>query len=167
MLTDLVQIRRLGEQKRPENERLRQHMKRHGYVERHLRKIAEDIDEEMDCTTCANCCRQATVRLIERDVERLSKALGIKPARFFEEYAEESEEEGVILRRTEQGCVFLTGNHCSVYEDRPTTCLHFPHTVRGEGSLPSRMWQMIDRATYCPIVYNTLEAWKVDVKFNR
>jgi hypothetical protein len=27
------------------------------------------------------------------------------------------------------------------------------------------MWQMVDRATYCPIVYNTLEAWKSETGF--
>jgi hypothetical protein len=27
------------------------------------------------------------------------------------------------------------------------------------------MWQMIDRATYCPIVYNTLEEYKQIVGF--
>jgi len=27
------------------------------------------------------------------------------------------------------------------------------------------MWQMPDRATYCPIVYNSLEAFKEEVGF--
>ena len=39
--------------------------------------------------------------------------------------------------------------------------------VRGAGSIESRMWQMIDRATYCPIVYNSLEAYKDIVGFQR
>jgi hypothetical protein len=29
------------------------------------------------------------------------------------------------------------------------------------------MWQMPDRATYCPIVYNSLEAFKEEVGFTR
>jgi len=41
------------------------------------------------------------------------------------------------------------------------------HLVRGAGSIESRMWQMIDRATYCPIVYNTLEEYKDIVGFQR
>ena len=39
--------------------------------------------------------------------------------------------------------------------------------VRGTGSLVSRMWQFKDRACYCPIVYNALEAFKVETKFRR
>jgi Fe-S-cluster containining protein len=165
VLTDLVQIRRLGEKKRAENEALRKHLKRHGYVERRMRRIAEEIQDEIDCTECGNCCRVATTTLLERDVEHLAKFLRISPQRFLNDYCDRSGEEGLILKRTdEKGCIFLDGNLCTVYEARPATCENFPHLVRGAGSLDSRMWQMIDRASYCPIVYNTLEAFKVEVK---
>jgi hypothetical protein len=29
------------------------------------------------------------------------------------------------------------------------------------------MWSMVDRASVCPIVYNSLEAFKVELKFKR
>jgi Fe-S-cluster containining protein len=142
-------------------------MKRHDFAERRLRRMAEEIEEAIDCTQCANCCRVATTRLLERDVDKLAKFLGIKPQRFVEQYCGESEEEGLILRRTERGCIFLEGTLCLVYEARPSTCDDFPHLVRGGGSLVSRMWQMIDRACYCPIVYNAIEAFKPEVGFRR
>ncbi len=165
MITDLVQIRRLGEKGRPENERFRQHLKRHDFVERRFRKIAEEIEDQIDCRACANCCRVATTRLLERDVEKLSKFLRIPRARFLREYTEQTEDEGLILKRGEGGCVFLSGNDCTVYEARPGTCEDFPHLVRGAGSLVSRMWQFIDRATYCPIVYNAMDAFKKESRF--
>ncbi|MFN0167889.1 MAG: YkgJ family cysteine cluster protein, partial [Bryobacteraceae bacterium] len=59
-----------------------------------------------------------------------------------------------------RGCIFLDGTTCTVYDARPRTCENFPHLTTSEGSLVSRMWEMVDRAVYCPIVYNTLEAWK-------
>ena len=43
----------------------------------------------------------------------------------------------------------------------------FPHLVRGQGSIASRMWQFVDRACYCPIVYNSLEAFKDELRFRR
>ena len=82
MITDLVQIRLLGEKKRPENERFRRHLKTHDHSDRILRRIAEGIEEQIDCTQCANCCRVATVKVSERDVERLAKYLRIAPAEF-------------------------------------------------------------------------------------
>ena len=73
-----------------------------------------------------------------------------------------------ILRRSDEtGCVFLDGKDCTIYDDRPDTCRRFPHMVRGNGSIASRMWQFIDRACYCPIVYNALEAFKEETKFRR
>ena len=165
MLTDLVQIRRLGEQKRSENLRLRLHLKRRNFQERRLKRIAETIEEGIDCTACANCCRVATVRVTERDAQKLAKRLGVTLDRFWADFTQPNEEEGFVLKRTEHGCVFLEGNLCSVYDARPQTCVNFPHLTRGAGSLVSRLWEMPDRACYCPIVYNTLEAWKTEVGF--
>jgi len=167
MLTDLVQIRRLGEQKRDENLRLRMHLKRRNFQERRLKRIGQDIEEQIDCTACANCCRIATVKVTERDAEKLAKRLGVKIEKFWADYVEENAEEGAVLKRGPGGCVFLEGNLCSVYDARPHTCETFPHLTRGAGSLVRRLWQMVDRACYCPIVYNTLEAWKTEVGFRR
>ena len=166
MITDLVQIRILGEKKREENERFRRHLKRHDHSDRILRRVSEEVEQAIDCTTCANCCRVATVRLTERDVERMSREFRITIPRFLEDFTLETEE-GRILKKTQTGCTFLTGNLCSVYESRPDHCKRFPHVVRGPGSIVSRMWEFVDRACYCPIVYNTLEAFKKQTGFSR
>jgi Fe-S-cluster containining protein len=168
IITDLVQIRLLGEKKRPENERFRRHLKSRDHSDRILRRVAEGIEEQIDCTQCANCCRVATAKVSGRDIERLARYLRISPADFIAQYTAESEDEGTILRRTDEaGCVFLDGNECTVYDARPETCQRFPHVVRGNGSIASRMWQFIDRACYCPIVYNSLEAFKEQTGFRR
>ena len=168
MITDLVQIKLLGEKKREENLRFRKHMKSRDHSDRILRRIGVEVEEQIDCLQCANCCRVATAKVNERDVERLSKYLRIKPERFLADYTVKSEEEGLILRRDKKtGCVFLNGNECTVYEARPESCQKFPHVVRGNGSIASRMWEFVDRACYCPIVYNSLEAFKDELKFQR
>jgi Fe-S-cluster containining protein len=170
VITDLVQIRVLGEKKRAENERFRRHLKSRDHSDRILRRIAEGIEEQIDCTVCANCCRAFTVELADRDIERLARHLSISKAEFLTGYttADEEEEGPPSLRRSDAtGCVFLDGNRCSVYEERPDICRRFPHLVRGTGSIASRMWQFVDRACYCPIVYNTLEAFKDQTRFRR
>jgi uncharacterized protein len=168
IITDLVQIRLLGEKKRDENLKFRRFMKSRDHSDRILRRIAEGVEEQIDCRACGNCCKVATAVVAERDVERLAKHLRITPAQFIAEYTMGSEEEGRILRRSEeQGCVFLSGTECSVYDQRPDACRRFPHVVRGTGSIASRMWQFVDRATYCPIVYNSLEAFKEELKFQK
>ncbi|NWF83159.1 MAG: YkgJ family cysteine cluster protein [Bryobacteraceae bacterium] len=167
MITDLVQIRRLGEQKREENARFRKHLKTYRHVERRLKKIAQEVEEGIDCLACGNCCRVATAKVLDRDVERLARHLRIPVSRVVRDFCQESEEEGWILKRSDaHGCVFLSGNECTVYQYRPGSCADFPHLARGARSLESRMWAMPDRATYCPIVYNTLEAWKQETGFS-
>ena len=85
----------------------------------------------------------------------------LRPQKFLEEYTMRNKDQELILRRTEKaGCVFLQGNECTVYDARPGNCEKFPHLLRGAGSLESRMWEFVDRATYCPIVFNWMEKVK-------
>jgi uncharacterized protein len=167
MITDLVQIKRFGEKQREENLRFRAWLKRHNFVERRFKAVAQEVEDSIDCTACANCCRVATTQVNERDIERLARYFRLSPAEFRAQYTVESAEEGLILKRNENGCVFLEGNLCSVYDARPGTCELFPHLAKGNGSLLSRMWHMPDRAVYCPIVFNTLEQFKSETGFKK
>ena len=167
IVTDLVQIKRFGEKQRVENGRFRSWMKSHTFAERRLKAVAEQVEDAIDCTRCANCCRVATTQVTDRDAEHLTRHLGVKLRQFLLDYTIESPEEGRILQRDQNGCIFLQNNLCSVYEDRPQACRLFPHLVKGNGSLVSRMWHMPDRAVYCPIVFNTLESWKVETGFKK
>jgi hypothetical protein len=165
MLTDLVQIRRLGQQKRDENSRFRAYLRNHRHSDRRLRRFGEDIEAQIDCTTCANCCRVSEVEITDRDIDKLAKFLGMTREEFIRDSTQQAESGELILKRTEAGCVFLEGNLCSVYEARPQNCANFPHLVRGTGSIASRMWRLVERAEYCPIVYNWMEKVKEDIGY--
>ena len=167
MLTDLVQIGRLGRKKREENLRFRAYLKDHRHSDRRLERFAAEIEAEIDCTACANCCRVTEIGIKERDIEKLAKFVGVTRAEFLRDYSMRAADGELILKRDENGCVFLKGNLCSVYEARPQNCAKFPHLVRGDGSIASRMWAFVDRAGYCPIVYNWMEKVKDDMGFRR
>ena len=168
MITDLVEIRRLGEKKRQENLRFRRHLKSHAFVERQFRRTAEEIEQLIDCRQCAECCRVTEVNLTERDIEKLARFLRVSTKQFLEGFTSLDTDGNIILRREEgSGCIFLHGKDCTVYDARPADCERFPHLVRGAGSIQSRLWRMPDRATYCPIVYNWLEAVKTLARFSR
>jgi uncharacterized protein len=165
MITDLVQIRRLEQQHRGENARFRAYLKSHRHSDRRLRRFGEEIEAEIDCTACANCCRVTEVGITEKDVEKLAKFVGMSEREFIDQCTALDGSGSRILKRNEKGCVFLEGNLCSVYEARPQNCANFPHVVRGTGSIASRMWQFLDRVGYCPIVYNWMEKVKDDIGF--
>ncbi len=166
MITDLIQIKRLGEQKREENLRFRKYLKTRVWVERQFHKAAQEVHAQIDCLACAECCRVTEVEITERDIEKLAKFLGIRKVDFEAQYThhwrqgrDDSGAHGEIR------LCFLSGNECTVYEARPANCERFPHLLKGMGSIPSRMWQFVDRATYCPIVYNWMEEAKKLTKF--
>jgi uncharacterized protein len=165
MLTDLVQIRRLGQQKRNENSRFRAYLRNHRHSDRRLRRFGEEIEAQIDCTKCANCCRVSEVGITDRDIDKLTKFLGVTREEFKRDSTQLDEAGDLILKKTEAGCVFLKDNLCTVYEARPHNCANFPHLVRGTGSIDSRMWQFVDRAEFCPIVYNWIEKVKEDIGF--
>ena len=165
MITDLVQIRRLEQQQRGENAKFRAYLRNHRHSDRRLRRFGEQIEAEIDCTACANCCRVTEVGITEKDVEKLAKFVGASEREFVEQFTALDDSGAMILKRNEKGCVFLEGNLCSVYEARPHNCANFPHVVRGTGSIASRMWEFLDRVGYCPIIYNWMEKLKDDIGF--
>lgn len=165
MITDLVQIRRLEQQQRGENAKFRAYLRNHRHSDRRLRRFGEQIEAEIDCTACANCCRVTEVGITEKDIEKLAKFVGTTEIEFVNQFTALDASGARILKRNEGGCVFLEGNLCSVYQARPVNCANFPHVVRGSGSISSRMWEFLDRVGYCPIVYNWMETVKEDIGF--
>jgi Fe-S-cluster containining protein len=166
MITDLVQIGRLEQQKHKENQRFRLYLKNHRHSDRTLRRLGEEIEAQIDCTKCANCCKVGETGITQRDIDKLAKFIGVSRKEFLRDYTQTAGDGELILKRTEEaGCVFLQDNLCTVYEARPVTCVNFPHVVRGTGSIDSRMWYFVDRAGYCPIIYNWIEAVKEDIGF--
>ena len=127
--------------------------------------------ESLDCLKCpAFCCRTAGyVEVSRNDIRRLAKFLKLTVREFEARHIVERNRKG--SKRIKSGfgtCQFLGENRrCTVYEARPESCQKFPHIVRGAGSIASRMWEFVDRACYCPIVYNSLEAFKDELKFQR
>ena len=61
---------------------------------------------------------------------------------------------------SQDGCVFLKGNICSVYTVRPKTCRDFPHIAVDGHTLGGRPSSHARWAALCPIVYNALERYK-------
>src|SRR6202789_4572034 len=93
-VTDLVQIDRLGTKKLAENERFRKHLKRHNFSDLRFRRVAEGVEDQIDCRACANCCKVAETDITERDAEKLAKYLGLPLRQFIDQYTTTSAFEG-------------------------------------------------------------------------
>jgi uncharacterized protein len=168
VVTDLVQIRHLAETDAGENLRFRRFLKAHHIPDHLFRRIAREVEQRIDCRACSNCCREARVNVSRRDVEMLARHLAMTPEEVATEFTvADPEDREPILRQTKDGCVFLKGNFCTVYEARPRACREFPYLVSDHRSLGGRMSSVCKHASICPIIYNTLEAYKHAVGYHR
>ena len=161
MVTDLVQIRQVAEAETGENLRFRRFLKDHHYRDDLLHRIGQRVEEQIDCKACANCCRETRVNVSQGDIDALARYLNQPPDEIVREYTSKDPRDGeTILRHNRNGCVFLDGNLCMVYEARPRACREFPYLTSGARSLGGRMSSICTHAAVCPIIYNTLEAYK-------
>ncbi len=170
-MADLVQIRKLGEEKEEENLRFRQFLKTRcslepDEIDQQVFEITRRVWAGIDCTSCANCCREVKPTFSEEEVGRLSRRLGMERQQFIDTYLERLEEkdENPWQTRTTP-CPFLKENLCSVYEDRPADCSGYPYLYHPE--FVFRTMAMIDRTFTCPIVYEVLEELKKALGFLR
>lgn len=107
--------------------------------------------EQADCLACANCCRSISPALNDRDVDRMAKALKIKPSEVVTRYLR-IDSDGDYVFRTQPCPLLGADNYCAIYEARPRACREYPHTDR------SRQHQLLDitfrNIAICPIVYD-------------
>lgn len=119
--------------------------------------IHDEVFEEVDCLHCANCCKTTSPIFYQNDIERVAKALRMRPGDFIEKYLQVDEDKDYVLKSSP--CPFLDAdNYCMVYDDRPKACREYPHTNR------KKMVQIMD-LTYkntqvCPAVFEMLERLK-------
>ena len=162
VVTDLVEIRRLGESKKAENLDFRRYITAHHHRVDQLQVLAEEIQQQIDCTACANCCRYSVVTVNRSEIENIALYLQMEPEEVNRQYMAPDPDARTtrVVRSTKDGCIFLDGNLCTIYEARPKACRDFPYVAHGNRSLGGRVSSLCKWASLCPIIYNALEGYK-------
>src|SRR5437763_11307094 len=171
MAFDLVQIRQRAERKEDENWRFRGFIKTKcnlepGEIDSRVFAATRRVWAGIDCTKCANCCREVHPTFSEEEVDRLARRLAMTRQQFIDTFLKSSEpgDDNPWTTRTTP-CPFLKDNLCSVYEDRPADCSGYPYLY--EPDFTARTLGMIGRTFTCPIVYEVLEELKKSLGFRR
>jgi uncharacterized protein len=161
LITDLEKIKELAKQRYDEFDVMRYQLQYDDdltdeQIDSVVAVIAKPIVEAIDCTQCANCCRNLDVQLGEDDLQGLSEGLHI-PLGKIRQHVEiqSSDDPDIIGIFKAKPCTFLKGKLCSVYAHRPTSCSDYPQFT------PDFRWTlnwMINGAHLCPIIYNVLDA---------
>lgn len=156
---NLKQFKLKAKNKEMENKKFLSSLKRKDArkIDGLFHSLHEEVFEETDCLACANCCKTTSPIFYQNDIERLARALRMKPGDFIEKYLRIDEDNDYVLQSSP--CPFLdTDNYCLVYSDRPRACREYPHTDR------RKMVQIMD-LTYrntlvCPAVFEIVERLK-------
>ena len=99
-----------------------------------LDRLTVDIDKEVwkevDCLTCANCCKTMTPTYTAKDIKRIGAYLDMSPKQLKEKWLFKDKEGDWINISTP--CQFLDNDtyYCKIYEVRPADCSGFPHITR-------------------------------------
>ena len=121
-------------------------------------KLHEEAFQEIDCLSCANCCKTTGPLFIPSDNKRISKCLKMRPTVFETQYLHIDEDGNRVLLQLP--CPFLgTDNYCGIYEDRPKACRKFPHTSRAKFHQITQI--TTKNVAVCPALYNMVERLKV------
>jgi len=113
---------------------------------------------EVDCLSCANCCKSMTPTFTPQDLKRISRHFNQTPEAFRKQWLKKSNND--LVNKTEP-CQFLNlvDNKCSIYEIRPADCSGFPHLSKKRWSEYAHVHkQNID---FCPATFKMVEKMKL------
>jgi Fe-S-cluster containining protein len=160
IITRLELIQELARKRQRSDVRFRTWVKCHDMSDPKLDAIvaetAAEVEQLVDCTQCANCCRTMEVVVDSQDIRRLAAYLSISPAELERRYVKTGRDG--VKHFASRPCPMLDGNRCSVYVHRPKACRDFPY-LHAEG-FRKRMLLTIDNTAVCPIVFNTFDRLK-------
>ena len=165
LLTDLKEVERQASVKWDENQRLRQWLKSlpEGQAQDMMERISRQVSSKIDCRTCANCCQALTITPKPTDIKRLADHLKMDPYLLRQKYMKKDHEGDLVFKQ--RPCPFLKQHKCSVYEARPETCRSYPHMESAH--MAGRGWHILENTFICPIVFNTYEMLKRQIRLEK
>ena len=100
-------------------------------LERLSAKLEKEVWKQVDCMSCANCCKVMSPTYTFKDIKRIAAHQGIRPKDFKEKWLYFDKKEKDWMNKSTP-CQFLElkTNRCTIYEVRPADCASFPHLVK-------------------------------------
>ena len=114
-----------------------------------------EVWKQVDCLSCANCCKAMSPTYTDKDIRRISAHLSMTPKAFKEKWLILDEEGDWMNRRRPCQFLNLTDNKCSIYEVRPADCAGFPHLTKRK--MTEYMHVHKQNVEYCPATQRFVE----------
>ena len=123
----------------------------------------KEVWKEVDCMSCANCCKTMTPTYTPKDIKRIAAHQGMTPIAFKEKWLFKEKGSGDWLNKS-LPCQFLNlkNNKCTIYEVRPADCSGFPHLSKKR--MPDYMHVHKQNLEFCPATFKMVEKMMLIVK---
>lgn len=125
--------------------------------------IIPEVEKEIDCTQCGNCCRQMQPGVMKDEIAVLASEKNMSVEDFMNDYMNQ-ERGSMIYYMKARPCTFLENKMCSIYASRPSSCAQYPYIDEAQLKLYWR--RVMESYKTCPIVFNTVELLKDELGFN-
>lgn len=119
----------------------------------------KNVWDEVNCLSCANCCKAMTPTYTAKDMKRISAHLGMTVEEFKKRWLKKERGSGDWINQTTP-CQFLDlkTNYCKIYAVRPADCAEFPHLKKKAVDYMHIHRQNIDE---CPATFRMVENMEV------
>jgi len=122
-----------------------------------------EVWKEVDCLSCANCCKSMSPTYTFADIKRIAAFLHMRPKDFKDKWLY-FDKKGKDWMNKSRPCQFLDmkTHKCSVYAVRPADCAGFPHLVKKPFS--DYMHVHKQNIEYCPATMLFIEKIRAAIK---
>ena len=131
-----------------------------------LNKLAAEADrnlwKDIDCLSCANCCKTMSPTYSATDIRRISHFLGIKQKEFIKKWLIKDPDGDWINKSLPCQFLDLKTNKCSVYEVRPKDCAGFPH--HNKRPMVEYMDTFKQNIELCPATFKMVQSMKTSLE---
>lgn len=129
-------------------------------IDQHIHELYELVAKQIDCTKCANCCKKLEPGLDDKEISILAQKRNMSPESFRSSFVGY---DGDACFLKTKPCMFLNGEVCSIYHQRPAACAGYPHLDGKDMKFKRSLWS---NYLVCPIVFNVIEQLKATLHFS-
>lgn len=133
-------------------------------LDKQFKRLHEEIFSQYDCSKCRNCCREYTIEIPKKDLEKIAKKLEMSKSLVISTFLKKEPKNENYLTQGDS-CAFLNQEGaCILGHCKPEACRDYPFTNQ-----PGRMGSLMDivqNTAICPIVFEIYERLKLEYGFS-
>jgi Fe-S-cluster containining protein len=124
--------------------------------------LVQEVYEKTDCLACGNCCKRLRAPFQSEESSKIAQSINLSIDSFNSKYLESVplKDYGIMKQNP---CLFLDGNTCTIYCNRPSSCADYPHLHHN--GFKYRIKSIMENYSVCPMVVTVIEQLKSKIGF--